>query len=63
VPVLLISTGAGRDDTIVRNGPLAAAWVRLVDLVISFTEASAACSMQNCRSGSGSADENSSPAR
>jgi len=26
VPVLLISTGAGRDDTIVRNGPLAAAW-------------------------------------
>jgi adenylosuccinate synthase len=26
VPVLLISTGAGRDDTIVRNEPLAAAW-------------------------------------
>jgi adenylosuccinate synthase len=27
VPVLLISTGAGRDDTIVRNEPLAAAWL------------------------------------
>jgi adenylosuccinate synthase len=26
VPVLLISTGAGRDETIVRNAPLAAAW-------------------------------------
>ena len=26
VPVLLISTGAGRDETIVRNQPLAAAW-------------------------------------
>jgi adenylosuccinate synthase len=26
VPALLISTGAGRDDTIVRNAPLAAAW-------------------------------------
>jgi adenylosuccinate synthase len=26
VPVLLISTGAGRDDTVVRNEPLAAAW-------------------------------------
>ncbi len=25
-PVLLISTGAGRDETIVRNAPLAAAW-------------------------------------
>ena len=26
VPALLISTGAGRDETIVRNAPLAAAW-------------------------------------
>ena len=26
VPVLLISTGAGRDETVVRNEPLAAAW-------------------------------------
>jgi adenylosuccinate synthase len=26
VPVLLISTGAGRDDTVTRNEPLAAAW-------------------------------------
>jgi adenylosuccinate synthase len=27
VPALLISTGSGRDDTIVRNEPLAAAWL------------------------------------
>jgi len=27
VPALLISTGTGRDDTIVRNAPLAAAWL------------------------------------
>jgi len=27
VPVLLISTGAGRDDTVIRNAPLAAAWL------------------------------------
>ncbi|MGE5199944.1 MAG: adenylosuccinate synthetase, partial [Rhodospirillaceae bacterium] len=27
VPALLISTGAGRDDTIVRNQPLAEAWL------------------------------------
>jgi adenylosuccinate synthase len=27
VPVLLISTGAGREDTIIRNEPLAAAWL------------------------------------
>jgi adenylosuccinate synthase len=26
VPVLLVSTGAGRDDTIVRNDPLVTAW-------------------------------------
>jgi adenylosuccinate synthase len=26
VPALLISTGTGRDDTIVRHAPLAAAW-------------------------------------
>jgi adenylosuccinate synthase len=27
VPVLLISTGAGREDTVVRNEPLTAAWL------------------------------------
>jgi adenylosuccinate synthase len=27
VPALLISTGTGRDDTIVRNSALAAAWL------------------------------------
>ncbi len=27
VPVLLVSTGAGRDETVVRNEPLAAAWL------------------------------------
>jgi len=27
VPALLVSTGTGRDETIVRNAPLAAAWL------------------------------------